>query len=299
MALGVTRRFVEIAVVDGAARREVSAALEKVVTWEDKAVKSPKREERCVPARRDLKPPRGYRSPSPHSPPHSQVLPERRRRPRVLINQWEKADAAAAERLTVEVRRVFSKYDQSHGRRPGRRPELCRIWRTAQGIAQVPAAGGAEDERSNAGLLDLYDERSHMPAGADGVEAECVSREAWAEVVRRGLLPVDHAFADPLKHRQQATIRAHRMTRTATAAMGTGGPRSTRRRQTVKGSVYEMVELAVRSNFLFRHLRLELLQQVVGWAAPPPCGATALPRHRPAAQPCHRRRPARPRLSAC
>ena len=51
VALGVTRRFVEIAVVDGAARREVSAALEKVVTWEDKAVKSPKREERCVPAR--------------------------------------------------------------------------------------------------------------------------------------------------------------------------------------------------------------------------------------------------------
>ena len=49
VALGVTRRFVEIAVVDGAARREVSAALEKVVTWEDKAVKSPKREERCVP----------------------------------------------------------------------------------------------------------------------------------------------------------------------------------------------------------------------------------------------------------
>lgn len=48
VALGVTRRFVEIAVVDGAARREVSAALEKVTTWEDKAVKSPKREERCV-----------------------------------------------------------------------------------------------------------------------------------------------------------------------------------------------------------------------------------------------------------
>lgn len=51
VALGVTRRFVEIAVVDGAARREVSAALEKVATWEDKAVKSPKREERCVAAR--------------------------------------------------------------------------------------------------------------------------------------------------------------------------------------------------------------------------------------------------------
>ena len=57
--------------------------------------------------------------------------------------------------------------------------------------------------------------------------------------------------------------------------------------------MYEMVELAVRSNFLFRHLRPELLQQVVGVsratalrrdspATPPPCGATALPLRRPA-----------------
>ena len=94
----------------------------------------------------------------------------------MLIAHWEKADAAAAERLTVEVRRVFSKYDQN-GDGVLSYAEFGELHKE---LLKSPAAGGAEDERSNAPeLLDLYDEAlGYTPAGADGVEAECVSREA-------------------------------------------------------------------------------------------------------------------------